>query len=84
MLDERHYEVLRKYIESRIVEDERDVPILRRYASIGYANFGILPTPEKLERTASLTDLGRSAVLRESIRRNPIRNLIYHVLNFAS
>ena len=85
-LSDLEYGVLRQYIEGRVVENQEHLKLLRQMRSEPpyLIHMGVFPIKGKLQPTASLTEIGRETVWQEGIRRSPIRNLLYHALNYFS
>ena len=86
MLNDREYEVLKKYRFGGIL-DSQDSSLVDKLESIGLIKTGFydeskdLEEEIKLRTTAGLTDFGRSHYWKESIRRNPIRRWFHAFLH---
>ena len=80
MLSERDYEIFTRYEKGDYLDKlhKNDVYDL---ASIGLASIGFSSEEKETKETAILTSLGRSMLISERIRKNPIKEYVSYILN---
>ncbi len=78
ILDEREYEVFKKYNRGWNKVNKEDLPLLEEYAAIGLVEIVSWPTNSgQVEYFARLTPQGRSILWQDRLNRNWALNFLY-------
>ena len=84
ILEDKAYEVLRKYVSSRRVDNEEDYSILQDFSGMGMILWGYTTIEEEGDKidvsVAKLSPLARRIVQREKIWRNPVSRFLYNIV----
>jgi len=76
-METAEYNVLRKYVKGRDIDNKDDIFTLKRFMSIGLVK-RIGFSFERGTRTSVLTDEGKRKIKRECVYRNPVRRFLHN------
>ena len=82
MLSKREMEIFKKYEKGDYLDNQHRSDVYD-LASIKLARIGFSSEKDETKETAVLTRLGKSILRREKIRKNPIKNFFYSLINAA-